>query len=47
MSMSAPSTPMSGRLRKALGRDRDLIRTVRGSGYSTSERFASTTATAR
>ena len=36
-----------GRLRKALGRGRDPIRTVRGSGYSINEGFAGTSATAR
>ena len=35
-----------GRLRKALGRGRDPIRTVRGSGYSFDEGFAGTAAAA-
>ena len=35
-----------GRLRKALGRGRDPIRTVRGSGYSFDEGFAGTNAAA-
>ncbi len=36
-----------GRLRKALGRSRDPIRTVRGSGYSFDESFASASGVAR